>query len=228
MEGLAPDVHLINIKALGFVIGAGTDSWIISAMEKAMELKADVVNLSLGGETPPNPEDDPEVEVVSELTKRGIVVVCASGNEGPEPSTICSPAAAPDSLAVAAENEFTGQICDFSSRGPVWNFTKPDCSAPGYKISSGIVGILDALGDRVVNRASAISGTSMSTPHITSMVACMKQLWRGALGKELTTEEVKRLLEVTATAPKDNDRGWGRLSWDRVELYLSTEYGVEI
>ncbi len=231
VEGMAPQCDLTSIQALGFVLGMGTSSDIIKAMEMSLKLGAKVVSMSLGSNDAPRDEDNPEAKAVNALAERNIIPCIAGGNSGPDPKTIGSPGSCLNSLTVAAEDPFTGKIADFSSRGPTAGdgYIKPDVSAPGVRIDSALVALLDALVDPTQPKYGSISGTSMSTPHVAGLVACMAQLYAGVLGKGLTVHEVKRMTEeIGPNQPKDNIQGWGFLTWDIVERWVSTEYGITI
>jgi len=229
-EGMAPGVNLVAIKALGYVIGTGTTSQIIAAIDKAIQdYKAEVISMSLGGEgVPEKPEDDPYYEVFNKVIETGAIPVVAAGNSGPKSNTINTPGALPQVLTVGAYNPITGEIADFSSRGPTpWGDIKPDCIAPGVNIDSGITGVLDTSYDKIPSGYSPLSGTSMATPHIAGLVAIMKEAFRNLTGYELTVQEIKRMLSQLGHQKSNND-GWGILNWDMFEHWLSTEYGVEV
>jgi len=68
---------------------------------------------------------------------------------------------------------------------------------------------------------------SMATPHVAGLITLAKQLYRDVLHKNLTVDEVKRMMEALGHV-KTNDDGWGFISWSLFERWLSTEYGVEI
>jgi len=79
--GMAREADLFLIKCLGFVVGTGADSWILSALALADELDADIINMSLGSDNvPPRPEEDPFFQPIKELTEKGRLIVVAAGN----------------------------------------------------------------------------------------------------------------------------------------------------
>lgn len=84
-RGLAPDVQIVNLKALG-ANGAGTDSSVIRAIDRAIQLKAvyniRVINLSIGRPVYQSYRVDPLCLAVERAWKSGIVVVVSAGNEG--------------------------------------------------------------------------------------------------------------------------------------------------
>jgi subtilisin family serine protease len=228
-EGMAPECALVSIQALGFIIGMGTSSDMIKAMEMAAGLGAKVVSMSLGSAEAPKDENNAEAKAINELVARGIIPVVAAGNAGPEPGTIGTPGSCLNSLTVGSVSPFTGEISDFSSRGPTAGdgYVKPDIVAPGERVNSALVGFLDEMTDPTQKRYGPISGTSMATPHAAGLVTCMAQLYRERIGRELTVDEVKRMMESLGR-PKDNDYGWGPLTWDMVEEWCASEYGIAL
>ena len=221
--------NLISIQALGFIIGMGTSSDILQAMEMSIGLGAKVVSMSLGSDDAPKDEDNPEAKAINELVDRGIIPCVAAGNSGPDASTVGSPGSCLNSLTVGALDELKGEIADFSSRGPTAGdgYIKPDIMTPGVRINSALIGYLDNMVDPTQPRYGPISGTSMATPHCAGLVTCMAQLYRERIGKELTVDEIKTMMEALGK-PKDNNIGWGMLSWDIVSEWVSTQYGISL
>jgi minor extracellular serine protease Vpr len=103
-------------------------------------------------------------------------------------------------------------LADFSSRGPRGedSLIKPEISAPGEKIISAAMG----KGQLTVQ----MSGTSMSGPHMTGVMALMKQFY-----PELTVTELKSVVMGTATSIQDEKKktypvsrmGAGRVQVDK-------------
>ena len=100
--GVAPGVQLINLKVLDRN-GASTDSQVIQAIERAIELKdtynIKVINLSLGRPVFESYKTDPLCQEVEKTWQAGITVVVAAGNAGRDNAantlgyaTIASPA----------------------------------------------------------------------------------------------------------------------------------------
>lgn len=57
----------------------------------------------------------------------------------------------------------------------------------------------------------------------------MAQLYKDRVGKSLTIEEVKRMMTAIGPNPqKDNNIGWGMISWPLVEQWVGSTYGVKI
>ena len=84
-RGVATNANIINLRALDN-LGAGTDSAVIAAIQRAIALKSTynirVMNLSLGRPVASSYLNDPLCQAVEAAWKAGIVVVVAAGNEG--------------------------------------------------------------------------------------------------------------------------------------------------
>ena len=152
--GSAPNANLINLRVLD-ENGAGTDSAVIAAIERAIALKSKynirIINLSLGRPIYESYTLDPLCQAVEQAWKAGIVVVVAAGNDGrdlnlnPEGyGTIDAPGNDPYVLTVGAMNtRETASLQDdiiasYSSKGPSFidHVVKPDVVAPGNLVTS--------------------------------------------------------------------------------------------
>ena len=182
--------------------------------------------MSLGGDSDvQQPEDDPFHPVFQEVVKKGVIPIIAAGNAGPDEETIGAPGIFREVLTVGAYDPITGEISEFSSRGPTkWDDTKPDCVAPGQGIVSGCVGACDR-SDGQPTRYAPLSGTSMATPHVAGLIARMQEAHATLLAKDLTVEEIKKMLEQIGLE-KTNTYGWGKITWQQYANWLSSEYGV--
>lgn len=153
-SGLAPNANIVNLRVLD-KNGAGTDSQVIAAIQRAIQLKSTynirIINLSLGRPVYEAASQDPLCQEVEAAWKAGIVVVVAAGNSGRDNSqgtdgyaTIQSPGNDPLVITVGATktNGTATRLDDFvasySSKGPtpVDHVVKPDLVAPGNRIVS--------------------------------------------------------------------------------------------
>lgn len=234
-QGIAPDVRIIEVKALGFVVGTGTDSMLLKSLDDVMTNKADVTSNSWGGkETLTNETDSPYYDIIQKFKQNNIIPVFASGDSGPSPKTCDTPGDLTDVLTVGSYNAVSnagssfgdaGQVSGFSGRGPtVFGTFKPDTIAPGSNIDSAIGPVLDLAYEHIPHDANAISGTSMSCPIVAGLVALMRQAHAQLLGMVLTLDEIKTMLRELGH-PKNNNDGWGMISWQMYEYWLSTQYG---
>ncbi len=142
---------------------------------------------------------------------------CLNGNTD---YGIGEPACADKTLSVAAHQSDryyhdtvyqTGHIAYFSSHGPTLDGrNKPEISAPGYNVTSSISSWCDnidgyeALLSTVSNGRryiwSSMSGTSMSSPAVTGIVALMLQA-----NPNLTFDEIRQI--ITTNARNDDKTG---------------------
>ncbi|NUP62279.1 MAG: S8 family serine peptidase [Nonomuraea sp.] len=164
-KGVAPGVSVVAGKVC---VTLCEESAILAGMQWAGEQGAKVVNLSLGGAD--TPEIDPLESAVAALTQRyGMLFVVAAGNSGNERS-VESPASADAALAVGAVTR-SDELADFSSRGPraADSALKPEITAPGVDI------VAARAKDAPFGEGSyvAMSGTSMSTPHVAGAAAIL-------------------------------------------------------
>ncbi|WP_323379382.1 S8 family serine peptidase [Streptomyces durbertensis] len=194
-KGVAPKAQLINAKVLDDQ-GYGMDSGIIEGMEWAVARGAKVVNLSLGGYDLPG--IDPMEEAVNRLSETsGALFVIAAGNEGPGKNTISSPGSADSALTVGAVDR-RDRVAEFSSIGLRTGdgHLKPDMTAPGVDIGAAAAkgSAIEQEGTRVADGYTAISGTSMATPHVAGAAALLAQQnpdWTGERIKAALTSSTK-------------------------------------
>ncbi|WP_277601870.1 S8 family serine peptidase [Macrococcus armenti] len=97
MYGLSPNVDLYAYRVLG-AYGRGSTSWIIGGIEDAVKDKMDVINLSLGNSSPE--ENQANAMAVNNAMLLGVTANVATGNSGPERSTIGGPATSPLGISV--------------------------------------------------------------------------------------------------------------------------------
>ena len=132
-RGIAPGVTIISAKVtLGGLFAA--PSWIVSGIEWATSRGADIILLPFNTLGAPNDAVTTAIEVAAE---KGVFVVAAAGDDGPDYLTIMSPGGNAAAFCVGAYDTELREIPDFSGRGPSLGLlTKPDIVAPGV----GIVG----------------------------------------------------------------------------------------
>ncbi|WP_341717510.1 S8 family serine peptidase [Micromonospora sp. FIMYZ51] len=189
-RGVAPDATLLSGKVCEEY--GCTESAILAGMQwAAVDKQADVINLSLGGYD--TPQLDPLEEAVNTLTAQtGALFVISAGNSG-RAGTVGSPASADAALAVGAVDR-DDELADFSSQGPRTgdDGLKPDITAPGVDIVAAR-GQGTELGEPVGEQYVALSGTSMSAPHVAGSAALLAQQ-RG----DATAAQLKALLMASA------------------------------
>lgn len=129
---------------------------------------------------------------------RGMLLLVSAGNEGYSSwKYITVPADSKHVLAVGA-TDFKGRKASFSSVGPAADGRiKPDIAGPGVRIPvSGV----DAF------QIGSSSGTSISTPIIAGLAACLWQAF-----PEKTNEEIMNAIRQSASQAEtpDNKLGYG-------------------
>jgi len=173
--GLAPNANIINLRVLDGT-GAGTDSQVIAAIQRAIQLKNTynirVINLSLGRKIFESYTVDPLCQAVEAAWQAGIVVVVAAGNRGRDNGmgthgyeTIGAPGNDPNVITVGATKtngtatRADDTIASYSSRGPTLldHVVKPDLVAPGNRITS-----LESPGSYLATTYSTLNVESLS------------------------------------------------------------------
>ncbi|MEU9884123.1 S8 family serine peptidase [Sphaerisporangium sp. NPDC051011] len=223
-KGVAPEAK-IAVGKVGGAFGIA-ESALIAGMEwAATEVKAPVVNVSIGG--PDGPDVDPVEQAVNTLSERtGTLFVIAAGNSG-VPGSVGSPGTADAALTVGAVDG-NDRLAAFSSQGPRVGdrAVKPDITAPGVAITAA--GAAGTTPEQYV----AYSGTSMATPHVVGAAAILAQQhpdWTGARlkaalmasakpGTDLTpyqqgTGRVDVAKAVTQTVVADTPNAWAVVRW---------------
>jgi len=148
--GVAPEAKIIMAKVLNDE-GAGTSQDIVAGIRWAIEAGADILSMSLGS---PEPDEEIHQALVHAISK-GIFVITAAGNEGPELDTVGYPAGFPEMVAVGSIDR-QKKLSRFSSRG-----RQVDIVAPGDQITSCYP----------PRGYAVLSGTSMATPFVSGVVA---------------------------------------------------------
>lgn len=212
-KGVAPNSNIISLKALDNHGETGAFT-ILEAMQWIYDNKnkynIKVVCMSFGAT--PLKSNDPLLIGAERLWNSGIVVVAAAGNSGPEVETIKSPGISSKIITVGAlndkrdengnYNENNFEVAEFSSRGPAFNFYKPDCIASGVNIKG------------LKNNSkffTKMSGTSVATPIVAGVCALLIQKY-----PKITPNQLKYILLTNCKSIlKDkNIEGYGIINAD--------------
>ncbi|MFC7292268.1 S8 family serine peptidase [Hirschia litorea] len=168
-------------------------------------VKADVINLSLGTNSP----NSNIRAAINEATAAGVIVVAAAGNEGGTAlgKSRFYPAAYDNTISVASSNLAGGQSF-YSSE-----YAEVDITAPGGDIradvnrdgiADGIIGASASLEDgNFETSVKIIQGTSMAAPHVAGAVAMMR-----AIDPTLTTAEFEEMLRSGVLTTEAEDAGF--------------------
>lgn len=165
---------------------------------------ADVLNNSWGCPAIEGCDPNALLAAANNLRAAGIFVAVSTGNDGPNCSTVDAPLSLYDSVFSVGAIDRSGNMADFSSRGPVTadgsGRMKPDIVAPGVNVLSSLPG--GAYGSN--------SGTSMAGPHVAGAVALLWSADPTLIGNIDRTEQ---LLIDTAT-PYTGNRSIGCFTGD--------------
>ncbi|MCY9512961.1 S8 family serine peptidase [Paenibacillus apiarius] len=185
IAGIAPDIELYAVKSVK-QDGKGSLSDVMKGIEWSIQNKMDIINLSF--------EIDKDVQLFRDLLEQayaqGIIIVAAAGNTGTTP--VQYPAKYDSVIAVGSIDENNIQSAS-SSRGAELEF-----AAPGD----------DILSTYLNNRYGITSGTSQAAPHVTGMLALLKQEYPFMTNVQLREELKKHAIDLGAPG-RDDDYGYG-------------------
>lgn len=188
VAGVARAVKIMPLKVLS-ASGSGSVAGIADAIRYAADNGAQVINMSLGGALPSRILK----KAVEYAHGKGVVVVCAAGNESR--GKVGYPAAYPGAIAVASTQQ--DEATAFYS-----NYGKDiDIAGPGGNTRSGEAGgVLQntiKVGNPRESGYYAFMGTSMASPHVAGVAALI-------VGEGVTNPDmVEQILKDTARKPHD-------------------------
>ncbi|MBE5934731.1 MAG: hypothetical protein E7262_02920 [Lachnospiraceae bacterium] len=205
IKGVAKNAQVLGMKVIGDNNSNSTIDGIIKAIEDAVKLGADVINMSLGINSVAVNDSELLQKTVTEATNAGVVCCISAANSGTsssqsggatneldrkDTSTVHTPAVTKSALTIAAstnekKNEKIG-MASFSSWGPSNELDiKPELTAPGQDIKATLDGI---------DKYSTMSGTSMASPFAAGCSAVLVEATR-AKNLGLTPNELSLYLK---------------------------------
>jgi serine protease AprX len=206
--GIAPEANLINLR-VNDATGAAPTSAIMNAILWAVINKNTynirVINLSLQSSVQESYRTSPIDAAVEYAWLKGLVVVVAAGNNGPN-SALYAPANDPYVITVGAtDDNGTATIADdtlagFSSYGVTQDgFSKPDFVAPGKHIITTLAPTssfaLNYPAFLVGSQYIQLGGTSIAAPSVAGVAALYIES-----NPSVRPSQLKGVLLATATA----------------------------
>ena len=182
--GVAPEANIINLRVNDGTGGAPTSA-IMNAVLWAVNNKNSynirVINLSLQASVQESYRTSPIDAAVEYAWLKGIVVVVAAGNTGPN-SALYAPANDPYVITVGATDDhgtvatIDDTLAGFSSYGVTQDgFTKPDFVAPGRRVITTLAPnstfALSYPSFIVGTQYIRLSGTSVAAPVVSGVAA---------------------------------------------------------
>ncbi len=216
-KGIAPKVNFVVGKILdknGDGVMEDMVEAIIWILQNAEQYNIRILNISVGvGKMLNNHKEEMLKEKLESAWQKGLLVVCAAGNNGPAQNSLSEIGRSNLLLTVGChDGEYflnkTNRCATYCSRGSLYDsLRKPDIVAPGTEIIScnkdwkeTKKGFFDAY--------IAKSGTSMATPIISGALALLLEKH-----PEYDNETAKRRLLYSAKDLKEPWylQGWGML-----------------
>lgn len=197
--GVAPMAGLYVAKAFD-KNGVADDDAIAESLKWLIKNKVNIINMSFSSNSVPG-----YYEEIKEAYNKGIIVVCAAGNDGKvKRKGLGYPAKYPETISVASV-DMRGKVSDFSSKN-----VGADIAAAGYEILSCYPG----------GKYAKFSGTSMAAPIISGAVAILQRKAKNRLGRFLSPEEMRTVLcmhceDIEKKGP-DSSSGCGVFSFGRL------------
>lgn len=214
LESTPNNVKILPIKALDINEegkATGTSASLISGINYAIANDADIINMSLGGDT----QTVAEQQAIDRAYKQGITCIVAAGNGDKdgnalnldEPGKDCYPAEANNVITIGAvknnllvvsqDNPWEDIVNKFDtySKATINDFTKTSFSNYGKVIDFAAPGelIVGITNETEQGNIRAYSGTSQAAPHISAAAATIK-----TYNKDYTSDQVEEILEYYA------------------------------
>jgi len=199
--GVAPGVNIVSVKICS---NTCTLSDIVAGIDFCIAHKDDynitVISGSIGdGGNYVNQSNCPTYfdSGIDAAYNAGITSVFASGNNG-YANGVNYPGCSPNAISVGATDK-SDIMASFSNRGPLL-----DVLAPGVSIVS----------TQAPNKYGSLTGTSMSTPHVSGAVALLQQYAR-LTSQSLTPTDIREALMAT---------GKNISGYPRINILAALEY----
>ena len=195
-RGVAPYTNLVIWKGYEYVKMIPIHPWLQQLERMALEcVGVDVVVISSGFEQP----DERMEDAIKELDKKGVIVVCAAGNDGAKDLTnIKYPARYPQTICVGAHDR-NGHPCGFSSVGDEIDVLALGGDIVGPKPVD--TNLEDSNNEKYLMK---VDGTSFAAPAVGALICLILQAVKDTCIQQhydriKRTEPMKKLLQKLAT-----------------------------
>lgn len=175
VTGIAYNSKIMPVKVLD-TNGSGSYSNIAKGIYYAVDNGANVINLSLGG----NSSNDTLKSAIKYASSKNVIVVMAAGNNSDSIPSYPARYAYNSGIAVGAVDK-NNNLADFSNRSGSQQITY--VTAPGVDVYSTIPN----------NQYATYNGTSMAAPHIAGVVALMV-----SANHNLTESQILKIITSTS------------------------------
>ncbi|MFF3099580.1 S8 family serine peptidase [Viridibacillus arvi] len=184
--GVAPNVQLYSLKYADGTT-SGTTTEIVKSIDWAIANKMDIINISSGLYV-----DVPALRnAVQKAYNAGILIVASAGNDGND-RNVTYPARYSQVIAVSSISA-KQKISTFSNTGSSMNLTAPGEAVPTINKDGKLI---------------YASGTSYAAPHVTGILALLKQQYPFLSAKELRAKLDEQAIDLGITGI-DNLYGHG-------------------
>ncbi|MEK4760487.1 S8 family serine peptidase [Viridibacillus sp. FSL E2-0187] len=192
--GVAPNVQLYSLKYADGTT-SGTTTEIVKSIDWAIANKMDIINISSGLYV-----DVPALRnAVQKAYNAGILIVASAGNDGND-RNVTYPARYSQVIAVSSISA-KQKISTFSNTGSSMNLTAPGEAVPTINKDGKLI---------------YASGTSYAAPHVTGILALLKQQYPFLSAKELRAKLDEQAIDLGITGI-DNLYGHGLAQYPQAD-----------
>ena len=192
VAGISNKIEIIPIRV--FENDSADSSKIAEAINYAIDINADIINMSFGGG-----KNNTSVlqEPIRNAYDAGIVLIASSGNVNISNSELMYPAEFSETIAVGA-TDINNNIASYSNTGSTLDLVAPGGDGSGIYNTIGYQNNDSLFGN--------MEGTSMAAPHVSGIAALL-------LAQGVSPSNIRHRLTSTAVdlgpAGKDNTYGYG-------------------
>ena len=218
-KGIAPDANLVVGKILDKNGDGAMENmveaiwWVLQNIEK---YNIRILNISVGvGKMINSIKEEKLKEKLESAWDKGLLVVCAAGNNGPAKNSLSEIGKSKQLITVGCHDggffsDKKNRCATYCARGSIYDTViKPDIVAPGTEIISCNKDFRENRG-RFANAYITKSGTSMATPIVSGALALLLEKY-----PEYDNETAKRRLLYSA---KDLREPWYLQGWGMIDV----------